>query len=177
MTFWSYLAIRSVADIFPVSIIVLLNTAIIIATRETSTGRSEIGRQLVWGAVAWAIFPSILAICGIHGEILVPVIICVVLWVIAALILLLPNRIPLDPPEWWWHTKSGMMAIPLSAIRKFTPEIVAVSIVAIVLGAFWSIIDAYQPSHLLKLDSENAPLVIKIALTGIRIDGMNCMNR
>lgn len=43
VTYWSYLLIRSLADIFPVSIIFLLNTAIIIATRETSTGRSEIG--------------------------------------------------------------------------------------------------------------------------------------
>lgn len=160
------MAIRSLADIFPVSIIVLLNTAIIIATRETSSGRSEIGQQLTWGAIAWAIFPSILAICGIHDDIFVPVIICAVLWAIAALILLLPNRIPLDPPEWWWHTKSGMMAIPLSAIRKFCPEIIAVSVVAVILGAFWSIIDAYQPSYLLELDAENAPLVIKIALTG-----------
>lgn len=167
VTFWSYMAIRSLADIIPVSLIVLLNTAVIIATRETSSGRSEIGRQLAWGALAWAIFPSILAICGIHGDIFVPVIICAVLWVIAAVILLLPNGIPLDPPEWWWHTKSGMMAIPLSAIRKFSTEIVAVSIVAVVLGAFWSIVDAYQPSYLLQLDEENAPLVIKIALTGM----------
>lgn len=53
VTYWSYLLIRSIADIFPVSIIVLLNTAVIIATRETSTGRSEIGRQLAWGALAW----------------------------------------------------------------------------------------------------------------------------
>lgn len=43
------------------------------------------------------------------------------------------------------------MAIPLSAIRKYTPEIIALSFVAIVLGAFWSIIDTYQPLHLLDL--------------------------
>lgn len=43
------------------------------------------------------------------------------------------------------------MAIPLSAIRKYTPEIIALSFVAIVLGAFWSIIDTYQPSYLLDL--------------------------
>lgn len=47
------------------------------------------------------------------------------------------------------------MAIPLSAIRKYTPEIIALSIVAIVLGAFWSIIDTYQPSHLLDLRPDN----------------------
>lgn len=44
-----------------------------------------------------------------------------------------------------------MMAIPLSAIRKYTPEIIALSVLAIVLGAFWSIVDTYQPSYLLDL--------------------------
>lgn len=166
VTYWSYLAIRSLADIFPVSIICLLNTAIIIATRETSTGRSEIGRQLAWGAFGWSIFPLILGIAGIHGDLLIPVIICIILWVIAAIILLFAKNIPLSPPEWWWHTKIGMMAIPLSAIRKFTPEIIALSIVAIILGAFWSIIDTYQPAHLLDLDKSDAPAVIKFALTG-----------
>lgn len=92
--------IRSIADIFPVAIIVLLNTAIIIATRETSSGRSEIGRQLAWGALAWAIFPFILGLCGIHGDIVVPVIVCIVLWVLAAIILIISKNIPLSPPEW-----------------------------------------------------------------------------
>lgn len=100
VTYWSYLAIRSLADIFPVSIIVLLNTAVIIATRETSTGRSEIGRQLAWGALAWCIFPLIFGIVGIHGDIFVPVIVCIVLWILAAIILLVNKSIPLSPPEW-----------------------------------------------------------------------------
>lgn len=52
-----------------------------------------------------------------------------------------------------------MMAIPLSAIRKYTPEIVALSVVAIVLGAFWSIVDTYQPPYLLELQPSNASVV------------------
>lgn len=59
-----------------------------------------------------------------------------------------------------------MMAIPLSAIRKYMPEIVALSIVAVVLGAFWSIIDTFQPSHLLDMNEDDARKVIKLALTG-----------
>lgn len=47
------------------------------------------------------------------------------------------------------------MAIPLSAIRKYTPEIIALSTVAVILGAFWSIIDTYQPSHLLNFENIN----------------------
>lgn len=58
------------------------------------------------------------------------------------------------------------MAIPLNAIRKYTPEIIALSVVAIVLGAFWSIIDTYQPSYLLELHEKHAQFVIKFALTG-----------
>lgn len=100
VTYWSYLIIRSLADIVPVSVIVLLNTAIIIATRETSTGRSEIGRQLAWGALAWCIFPLIFGIVGIHGDLFVPVIVCIVLWLLAALILLFNKSLPLSPPEW-----------------------------------------------------------------------------
>lgn len=157
------MGIRAFADIFTVSIIALLNTAIIIATRETSSGRSEIGRQLAWGALGWGIFPVILGYAGIHGDLFYPAIVCIVLWVIAAIILLINKSIPLDPPEWWWHTKIGMMAIPLSAIRKYTPEIIALSFVAIVLGAFWSIINTYQPRHLLKLDADDGRLVIKLA--------------
>lgn len=101
VTYWSYLLIRSIADIFPVSIIVLLNTAVIIATRETSTGRSEIGRQLAWGALAWGVFPLILGACSVHDNILTPVIICIVLWIVAAIILLIAKSIPLSPPEWY----------------------------------------------------------------------------
>lgn len=57
----------------------------------------------------------------------------------------------------WWQIYTGdMMAIPLSAIRKYTPEIIALSVVAIVLGAFWSIVDTYQPSYLLDLTPSNA---------------------
>lgn len=144
-----------------------MNTAIIIATRETSAGRADIGRQLAWGALGWAIFPVILAAIGIHGELLVPVILCIVLWLIAAVILLVTKHMPLSPPEWWWHTKIGMLAIPLSAIRKYGPEIAALTIVAIILGAFWSIIETYQPLHLINLTTDDEPkLIIKLALTG-----------
>lgn len=160
--------IRSIADIFPVAIITALNTAIIIATRETSAGRADIGRQLAWGALGWAIFPVILACLQIHGELAVPVILCIVLWLIAAVILLFAKNMPLSPPEWWWHTKIGMLAIPLSAIRKYGPEIVALTVVAIILGSLWSIIETYQPIHFINLTQNNdeTKLVIKIALTG-----------
>lgn len=61
---------------------------------------------------------------------------------------------PLSPPEWWWHTKSGMVAIPLSAIRKYGPETAALLFVTLILGIFWSAIDSYQPWHIVELSGE-----------------------
>lgn len=55
-TFWSYLVIRSIADIFPTAAITLLDAAVIIATRETSSGRGDVGRQLAWGTFGFSLF-------------------------------------------------------------------------------------------------------------------------
>lgn len=167
VTFWSYLVIRCVADIFPAAAVTLLNTAIIIATRETSTGRGDVGLQMVWASLGWAVFPLVLGLVGIHGELLVPVIVFAVCWLLAAVVLLVAKEMPLSPPEWWWHTKSGMLALPLSAIRKYSPEIVAVAFVALVLGIFWSVIDSYQTWHLLGLNELDGASVLKFTLTGV----------
>lgn len=172
LTFWSYLIIRSIADIFPAAAVTLLNTAIIIATRETSTGRGDVGRQLAWGSFGWAIFPLIIGLAGVHGELLISVVIFVVCMLLTALILFLAKNMPVSPPEWWWHTKSGMLAIPLSAIRKYGPEIGAVTFVAMVLGVFWSVIDSYQPWHLLGLDELDGRGVLKFSLTVLAIPAM-----
>lgn len=145
----------------------LLNAAIIIATRETSTGRGDVGRQLAWGSLGWAIFPLIIGLAGVHGDLLVPVIIFTVAMLAVAVTIILAKNMPVSPPEWWWHTKSGMLAIPMSAIRKYGPEIGAVTVVAIVLGVFWSVIDSYQAWHLLALDSIDGKSVLKFSLTGL----------
>lgn len=166
LTFWSYLLVRSLAEIFPAAAVTLLNAAIIIATRETSTGRGDVGRQLAWGSFGWALFPLIIGLAGVHDELLISVIIFAVSMLIVAIILLFADNMPVSPPEWWWHTKSGMLAIPMSAIRKYGPEIGAVTIVAIILGIFWSVIDTYQPFHLLGLDKWEARGVLKFTLTG-----------
>lgn len=159
--------IRSLSDIFPAAAVTLLNTAIIIATRETSTGRGDVGRQLAWGSFGWAMFPLIIGLAGVHGELYISVIVFAVCMVSAALILFFATEMPVSPPEWWWHTKSGMLAIPMSAIRKYGPEIAAVTLVAIILGIFWSVIDSYQPWHLLGLDYIDGRSVLKFSLTGM----------
>lgn len=62
VTFWLYLILRSIADIFPTAAIALLDAAVIIATRETSTGRGDVGRQLAWGALGFGLFAPIIGI-------------------------------------------------------------------------------------------------------------------
>lgn len=58
---------------------------------------------------------------------------------------------PLTPPEWWWHTKIGMLAIPMSAIRKYKPEIIGIFFISILLGGFWAAVDQYQWWHIFEL--------------------------
>lgn len=61
---------------------------------------------------------------------------------------------------------SGMLAIPMSAIRKYGPEIAAITLVAVVLGVFWSIIDSYQMWQLLNQHWVNGHYALKFSLTG-----------
>lgn len=93
------------AEIFPTAAVTLLNAAIIVATRETSTGRGDVGRQLAFGSLGWATFPFIIGMCGIQGQLLWPVVVFAVSMIIAAIILIVAQNMPVSPPEWWWHTK------------------------------------------------------------------------
>lgn len=52
---------------------------------------------------------------------------------------------PLSPPEWWWHTRCGLLALPMSAVRRFGQEIFAVCVILFILGIFWSALDVYIP--------------------------------
>lgn len=64
---------------------------------------------------------------------------------LAALVALCANGMPLSPPEWWWHTRSGMLALPMSAIKRYGSETAALVIVLIIMGTFWSAMDSYLP--------------------------------
>lgn len=85
ISFWLYLFIRSFADIFPTAAVALLNAAVVIATRETSTGRGDVGKQLAVGALGFAIFAPI---CGAVEGPLISLILFSVLLVLGAVILL-----------------------------------------------------------------------------------------
>lgn len=84
-SFWWYLIIKSIADIFMAAAVTLLDAAIIIATRETSTGRGDAGKQFAMGALGLAIFAPIV------GAVHLPIVatsLFTLFMIIAALILL-----------------------------------------------------------------------------------------
>ncbi|XP_030372603.1 uncharacterized protein LOC115622712 [Scaptodrosophila lebanonensis] len=147
-TWGGYLSIRLLGDIFPMAALTLLNTAIVIAVRETSEGRGEVCRQYVWGAIGYVLLFSPFDLLFIqnepnHDAALVALILVIICFIIGALVLLFANQMPLSPPEWWWHTKTGMLVVPMSAIRRYSPEIILVTLVSILFGIFWSSIHSF----------------------------------
>lgn len=144
----SYTIIRLLGDIFPMAALTLLNTAIVIAVRETSEGRGEVCRQYVWGAIGYVVLFSPLDLFFFQNEpnqdaATVALIIFIVCFVLGAVVLLCATQMPLSPPEWWWHTKTGMLVVPMSAIRRYSPEIVVLTLVSILFGTFWSSIHSF----------------------------------
>ncbi|XP_044254355.1 uncharacterized protein LOC123004901 [Tribolium madens] len=163
MSFWLYLVIRSIADIFPAAAVALLSTAVVIATRETSTGRSDIGKQLAAGALGFAIFAPIIGGCA-NGNLRDALICFTVLNLLAIVILLFDNNMPLSPPEWWWYTRCGLLALPMSSVRKYRNEVIALGVILFVLGILWNAIDAYLPWNAATMpDSSN--LIIGLTVT------------
>ncbi|XP_034656375.1 uncharacterized protein LOC117893748 [Drosophila subobscura] len=147
-TLVGYTIIRLLGDIFPMAALTLLNTAIVIAVRETSEGRGEVCRQYVWGAIGYVLLFSPLDLFFFQQEpnqdaALVALIIFIVCFVLGAIVLLCASQMPLSPPEWWWHTKTGMLVVPMSAIRRYSPEIVVLTLVSILFGTFWSSIHSF----------------------------------
>lgn len=92
-TFWTYLVIRSIADIFPTAALTLLDAACIIATRETSSGRGDIGRQMAWGTFGFSIFAPLVGflcqdVMPLTPVYMIAIVLFAVFMVVAALILL-----------------------------------------------------------------------------------------
>ncbi|KAJ8919375.1 hypothetical protein NQ315_016468, partial [Exocentrus adspersus] len=163
ISFWLYLFIRSFADIFPAAAVTLLATAVVIATRETSTGRGDVGIQFAAGALGFGIFAPIIG--GVAGGSFLDAMICfTVLMGVAAIILLADYTMPLSPPEWWWHTRCGLLALPMSSVRKYGLETAALGVVLFFLGVFWNAIDTFLPWHVVKIE-EGEPLAIGLTIT------------
>lgn len=167
MTFWMYLTIRSIADIFPTAAVTLIDAAIVIATRETSCGRGDVGRQLAFGSLGFAIFGPLAGYLNLlmpyRPAYLLPIIMHVGLMIVASIVALSATGMPLTPPEWWWHTRSGMLAVPMSAVKRYGSETAALVFVLLILGTFWSAMDSYLPLHLANLNGD--ALTTGLALT------------
>ena len=90
MTVYSYFTLRVIADIFPLAVIVLLDTAILIATRDPVSSRGDVGHQLAWASLGWAIFAPIVSIDFFDNatDYFIPFIVGIILIVLSALILL-----------------------------------------------------------------------------------------
>lgn len=88
ISFWLYLIIRSIADIFPAAAVALLDGAVVIATRETSTGRGDIGKQFAAGALGLAIFAPIVSSVNKQVLSLASLVMFDVLMILGALIML-----------------------------------------------------------------------------------------
>ncbi|KAJ0179368.1 hypothetical protein K1T71_005080 [Dendrolimus kikuchii] len=147
-TFWVYLILRILADIWPTAGLALLGAACVIATRETSLGRGDVGRQLAWGTLGLAIFPPLAGLAAENmpdNPFLVPFLLHAVFMILGSLILVIDKHMPLSTPEWWWHTATGVLAMPMSAVRRYGAETAAVFAVVVLLGTLWSGIDAYLP--------------------------------
>ncbi|XP_037934574.1 uncharacterized protein LOC119669534 [Teleopsis dalmanni] len=147
-TLGGYTVIRLLGDIFPMAALTLLNSMIVIAVRETSEGRGEVCRQYAWGAIGYVLIFSPLDLFFFsksteHDAALVALILVIVCFVLGAIVLLLPTNMPLSPPEWWWHTKTGMLVYPMSAIRRYGPEIFLLTLISILFGMFWSSIHSF----------------------------------
>ncbi|CAK1551833.1 unnamed protein product [Leptosia nina] len=154
-TFWSYFIIRLFADIWPTAALALLGAACVIATRETSLGRGDVGRQLAFGTLGLAIFPPLAGLAASvmpETPYLVPFLLHALFMLIGALILIVDSHMPLSTPEWWWHTATGVLAMPMNAVRRYDAETAAIFAVVALLGTLWSGIDAYLPWTVLELN-------------------------
>ncbi|CAL7939106.1 unnamed protein product [Xylocopa violacea] len=172
LVFWTYLAIRSAADIFPTTAVALIDAAVVIATRETSCGRGDVGRQLAFGSLGFAIFGPLTGYLSTLMENLnsfcyLPICMHALLMLLAAYVAISANGMPLSPPEWWWHTRSGMLALPMSAIKRYGSETAALVIVLIIMGTFWSAMDSYLPLHLQKLGGNELPIGVAMTVGAI----------
>lgn len=87
----SYYTIRIIAEVFPIIIHMLLNISIIIATRETSIGRGNVGHQLSFYPMGVLTFASILGLLN-HGieleKFLIPMITFPITMFICAIVVL-----------------------------------------------------------------------------------------
>uniref|UniRef100_A0A1B6JI39 Major facilitator superfamily associated domain-containing protein n=2 Tax=Homalodisca liturata TaxID=320908 RepID=A0A1B6JI39_9HEMI len=148
LTFWTFLVLRSVADIFPTTALALLASCLVVAARDTP---ALLCRQLMYAALGYAFVPPLvdfvvdilpedpitdkhLQSYGYH------IITFAILSVISAVIILFDRSLPLSPVDYHLHSGPGHLTL-----RGAGGEIGALSLVLILLGLLSSAIDSYIP--------------------------------
>ncbi|XP_054267611.1 uncharacterized protein LOC128989669 [Macrosteles quadrilineatus] len=147
-TFWSFLLLRSVADIFPTTAIALLAACLVVASRESP---SLLCRQLIYAVVGYAFFPPAV---DFAIEFLLPsdpvpdkhqhfysyyIFTFAALSVISSVILLFDRSLPLSPVDYHLHAPGPF------TVRGAGGQVGALSLVLVLLGLLSCAIDSYIP--------------------------------
>ncbi|XP_039279883.1 uncharacterized protein LOC111045438 isoform X2 [Nilaparvata lugens] len=162
LTFWSYLAIRSIADIFPTTTLALLDSCLITATRDSP---GLLGPQLAVAAAGLAIFPVISLfvsnLTSLFFEVTLsayasPILMFALLSLGAALIVIFDKSMPLSPVDYWLHSGSSYFNF-----KGGGGEITVILFILVLLGTFWSCLDSYLPWYLV-LELEGNDLLLAL---------------
>uniref|UniRef100_A0A1B6CZA8 Major facilitator superfamily associated domain-containing protein n=2 Tax=Clastoptera arizonana TaxID=38151 RepID=A0A1B6CZA8_9HEMI len=141
LTFWLYLIIRSVADIFPTTAFALLISCLSIAAREKV---DLIGQQLLFAVVGFSIVPYIvLKISDFITEDLpvhVMFISFAALNLISALIIIFARSLPLSPVDYHLHSGTGHLTL-----KGAGGETASLMFVLMLFGVLRSALDVYFP--------------------------------
>lgn len=161
LTFWSYLILRSVADIFPTTALALLISCLVVGTRETP---QFICRPLVFGAVGFGLFPVIadvllLVLPSDVNEYFINFGFFAVLSIISTLILIFNRSLPLSPVDYHLHSGTGQLKL-----RGAGGETAALMGVLVLLGIFWSSLDSYFPWFV--LSASMIPCILLVYFAG-----------
>ncbi|RZF46087.1 hypothetical protein LSTR_LSTR004800 [Laodelphax striatellus] len=165
LTFWSYLAIRSIADIFPTTTLALLDSCLITATRDSP---GLLGPQLAVAAAGLAVFPIISLffsnLTSLFFEVTLsayasPILMFAILSLVAALIVIFDKSMPLSPVDYWLHSGSSYFNF-----KGGGGEITVILFILVLLGTFWSSLDSYLPWYLvLELEGNDLLLALTFA--------------
>lgn len=161
LTFWSYLILRSIADIFPTTALALLISCLAVGTRETP---HFMCRPLVFGAIGFGLFPLIADIAfavlpseldeyfinfGSFG----------ILSLISTLILIFNRSLPLSPVDYHLHSGTGQLTL-----QGAGGETAALMVILMLLGIFWSALDSYFPWFV--LSASMIPCILLLYFAG-----------
>ncbi|XP_034243093.1 uncharacterized protein LOC117646326 [Thrips palmi] len=168
-TFWSYLGVRCLADAFPTAALAMVDTALVVATRERAglprREKADLGRQMAVGLLGTAIAaplagylspyptadPNVPAGWPPYG---VPILAFTACMILGAAVLMCSPSMPLGAPASWWEAVRPAGKSP----RKSSCEAAALFLVLAMLGAFCSAIDSYLPWHVSGLQREGLGL-------------------